>query len=148
MTRELIESIETWQYAACPRPTPEAASKGLGYHLEEVEEMLKAIQLDDAHEHLRRDACTMLDYLSQALKQGQASIAGMNRVEVCDGLADQMVTALGFGYRVGMNIPEALRRVDASNWSKFDQHGKPIHDEHGKVVKGPAYHPVDLRGCY
>jgi len=148
MKQVILESIENWQRNACPSPTRATLSKALGYHLEEIEEMLKAITLDDAHEHSRRDACTMLQFLSEALKQGQATVVTMDRKEVCDGLADQIVTGVGFGYRAGMDIPEATVRVDASNWTKYDENGKPVYDLRGKIARGPNFVPADLAGCY
>jgi hypothetical protein len=47
-----------------------------------------------------------------------------------------------------MNGPEALRRVNGSNWSKFNDDGQPIFDENGKIAKGPRYERPDLTGLY
>jgi len=41
-----------------------------------------------------------------------------------------------------------VRRVNHSNWSKFDTDGKPLYDKNGKVLKGPNYAPPDLGGLY
>lgn len=146
--RVVLESIELWQREACPRPDVHTLSAGLGYHLEEINETLSAIELDDAHEYLKRELCQMLDSLSHALKRGRARVVNMDRREVLDGLADQIVTAVGFGYRARMNVPAATVAVDTSNWSKFTADGRAVRDEHGKVVKGPSYRPPNLEGLY
>ena len=43
------------------------------------------------------------------------------------------------------NFLPAFNRVHSSNMSKFNDDGKPIYREDGKVVKGPNYIPPDLR---
>jgi hypothetical protein len=49
----------------------------------------------------------------------------------------------------GMNVPEALNRVNTSNFSKFDANGFPIFDENGKIAKNLAtYKKADLEGLY
>ncbi len=55
---------------------------------------------------------------------------------VCDG------GALNFG--LASVFDEAFTRVHASNMSKLGADGKPIHDEAGKIVKGPNYQPPRL----
>jgi len=37
-----------------------------------------------------------------------------------------------------------MRRVFDSNLSKLDDNGRPIRNEHGKVLKGPNYRPPVL----
>lgn len=147
MNRIILESIESWQRAADPNPTPQSVSKGLGYFLEEFNETLKSVKLDEEHDHLRKDAWFLLEHLANSLKTGQAQVVAMDRAEVCDGLADTIVTAVGFGYRAGMDVPLATRRVDENNWDKFVD-GKPLKNADGKVIKPEGWQPVDLVGCY
>jgi hypothetical protein len=47
-----------------------------------------------------------------------------------------------------MQATEAVRRVNQSNWSKFDKDGQPIRDKDGKIAKGPDYKQPDLEGLY
>lgn len=44
----------------------------------------------------------------------------------------------------GWDVNEAFRRVHASNMTKFDDNGKPVRNETGKVIKGKNYVPADL----
>jgi predicted HAD superfamily Cof-like phosphohydrolase len=147
MSIETLPSVQDWQRAACPQPTPETMSKGLGYFLEEFNETLKAVKLDEAHDHLRRDAWTLLEHLAHSLKAGQASVVAMDRAEVIDGLADTIVTAVGFGYRAGMNVPEATERVNRANWAKYVG-GVPLKNNAGKVIKPEGWVPPDHEGLY
>lgn len=148
MKRVILESIEGWQRAACPAPNQSTMSKGLGYFLEEFNETLKSIKLDEQHDQIRREAWTLVEHLANSLKAGQATVVAMDRAEVIDGLADTIVTAVGFGYRAGMNVPEATVRVDTANWAKYDQHGQPVKNADGKVIKPEGWKPPDHTGLY
>jgi hypothetical protein len=68
-----------------------------------------------------------------------------NRSEFLDSLADQIVTSVGCGTLIHMDITGAIEEVARSNDSKFDPAtGEPIFNEHGKIMKGPAYTPPSL----
>lgn len=54
-------------------------------------------------------------------------------------LADLVFTSYQFAAAKGWNLDLALTRLFESNMSKLDIDGKPILDERGKVLKGPAY---------
>lgn len=164
-----IEAINLWHSRA--RPTPDAAQFNvqLGCHLEEIVEMLDTIvfnQTPDTSEppsfwrrllrkfnpdvdipgyRMNMRAC--IHALAQDLKRGYATATITDRKGFLDAIADQVVTGVGAAYCAGMNAPEAVRRVDSSNWSKFVD-GQPVFDENGKVTKGPYYKPVDLTGLY
>ena len=69
------------------------------------------------------------------------------RKDLLDSLADQIVTAIGVGHCAGMNTPGACLEVNESNWSKFVD-GKPLFNEHGKIMKGPDYAPPNLEGLF
>jgi hypothetical protein len=71
-----------------------------------------------------------------------------DRRELLDSLADQIVTAVGVGHCANMNVPEAVLRVNKSNWSKYDQDGQPIFKPNGKIDKGPNYVEPDLSGLF
>ena len=65
------------------------------------------------------------------------------RVELLDALCDQVVTAVGVAYMMGMDIEGALAEVNRSNWSKFEG-GVPVFNEQGKIAKGVEYTPPEL----
>lgn len=143
-----IESINLWHSRA--RPTPDAAQFNvqLGCHLEEIVDMLGTFELES---HLTnsvlRESVNNLDWLARRLKANMSTATITNREEFLDAIADQVVAGVGAAYCAGMNAPEAVRRVDSSNWSKFVD-GQPVFDENGKIAKGPYYKPVDLTGLY
>lgn len=143
-----IESINLWHSRA--RPTPDAAQFNvqLGCHLEEIVEMLGTFELES---HLTnsvlRESVNNLDWLAKRLKANMSTATITNRKEFLDAIADQVVAGVGAAYCAGMNAPEAVRRVDSSNWSKFVD-GQPVFDENGKIAKPATYKPVDLTGLY
>lgn len=143
-----IESINLWHSRA--RPTPDAAQFNvqLGCHLEEIVEMMCTFELES---HLTnsvlREAVNNLDWLARRLKTNMSTATITNREEFLDAIADQVVAGTGAAYCAGMNAPEAVRRVDSSNWSKFVD-GQPVFDENGKIAKPATYKPVDLTGLY
>ena len=145
-----IESIELWHRRARPEPTARDFDVQLGCHLEEIVEMLDTLMFD--HGASMRGQLTLartsLDSLSQALKKGYMTASIADRNGFLDSLADQIVTATGCGHCASMQTSEALRRVNASNWSKFDDDGQPIRDANGKIAKGPGYKEPDLEGLY
>lgn len=141
-----IESINLWHSRA--RPTPDAAQFNvqLGCHLEEIVEMLGTFELTRGAGDMR-DALEALNRIATSLKANEISATITNRKEFLDSVVDQVVTGVGAAYCAGMNAPEAVRRGDSSNWSKFVD-GQPVFDENGKIAKGPYYKPVDLTGLY
>ncbi len=59
--------------------------------------------------------------------------------ELSDWLGDIIVYAASEARRAGLPLPEVLRIIMASNFSKLSADGRPIYDERGKVMKGPHY---------
>lgn len=138
----LVERIQEWFNRAVPVPTDKNRAVQLGCHFEEIAEMGEALG----------DTTIAHDMHSTAddFKQGGTieDLYGpehlINRVELLDSLADQIVTAIGVAHMFGMDLASALAEVNESNWSKFDENGQPIFNEHGKIAKGPNYRKPDL----
>ncbi len=146
-----MKSIELWHKRARPEPDEKAFNVQLGCHLEEIVEMLQSIKStrQNMGDFLLSRITYDLNSLAVCLKNGDVTIELRDRREFLDSLADQIVTAIGAGYCAGMQVPEAVEEVNRSNWSKFDQEtGLPIFNEHGKIIKGSAYSPPDLKGLY
>lgn len=141
-----IESIDLWHKRARPSPTAENLNVQLGCHFEEIEEMMRAVKINDEAlwEKVRLD----ISWMSKLLKGGRLTATVTDRKELLDAIADQVVTGVGVGHCAGLNVSEALGRVNTSNWSKFDDSGMPMFDERGKITKGPNYAPPDLEGLY
>ena len=79
-----------------------------------------------------------LDELRQAINQ-------KNLLEVADALTDLLYVTYGAGHAFGINLDKCFEEVQNSNMSKLDDNGKPIYNEHGKVMKGPNYFKPDLK---
>ena len=143
---------ELWFKRAKPEPTEQNFNVQVGVHFEEFVEMLDTMRfyaptfpggtLQGAVMSLRNK----LHILAEDLKSGKVQAVVEDRVEFLDALADQIVTATGTGYMAGMNVPEALNRVNSSNYSKFGDDGMPLFDANGKIKKGPNYKKVNLEG--
>ena len=65
-------------------------------------------------------------------------------VEVADALTDILYVTYGAGHAFGINLDKCFEEVQNSNMSKLGENGKPIYNEHGKVMKGPNYFKPDL----
>ena len=93
---------------------------------------------------------TALTVVSLGLKHGtiKFDVNPENREEFLDSLCDQIVTSVGVGHCAKMDVTEGVRRVNSSNWSKYDTDGKPIFNEQGKIMKGPDYKAPNLKGLY
>ena len=134
----MIHSIKEWFKAAKPNPSTADVCIQIGCHYEEVSEMSAALCDDDVAHEL---AVTALAY-----KMSHIWYLGANadaRVELLDALCDQIVTAVGVAYMMGMDIEGALAEVNRSNWSKFEG-GAPVFNEQGKIAKGVQYTPPEL----
>ena len=135
----MIHSIKEWFKAAKPNPSTADVCVQIGCHYEEVSEMSAALCDDDGAYEL---AATALEYkMNHIWHLGDNADA---RVALLDALCDQIVTAVGVAYMMGMDIEGALAEVNRSNWSKFKGGVVPVFNEHGKIVKGAEYTPPEL----
>ena len=78
-----------------------------------------------------------LNELKQAIKEN-------NIKEVADALTDILYVTYGAGHAFGINLDKCFEEVQNSNMSKLGIDGKPIYNEHGKVMKGPNYFKPDI----
>ena len=92
-------------------------------------EKIKALRLSLIQEEL--------DELTKAIKEKDI-------LEVADALTDILYVTYGAGHAFGINLDKCFEEVQNSNMSKLDENGKPIYNEHGKVMKGPNYFKPDL----
>jgi predicted HAD superfamily Cof-like phosphohydrolase len=144
-----VDLIKMWHERARPEPLGVHLNIQTGCHLEEAMEMVAVMSGDDEYSSQLLDRLhTALTVVSLGLKHGTIKfhVKPDDRNEFLDSLADQIVTAVGVGHCAKMNIVEAVRRVNSSNWSKYDTDGKPIFNEQGKIMKGPNYKAPDLEG--
>ena len=138
----MIHSIKEWFKAAKPNPSTADVCVQIGCHYEEVSEMNAVLNYDVEY----MLGATVLEYemyYSRYLGALLEELSADARVELLDALCDQIITAVGVAYMMGMDIEGALAEVNRSNWSKFEG-GVPVFNEHGKIAKGVEYTPPEL----
>lgn len=135
---------KSWFDKARPECSEQDRQSQLGVHLEEVVEMLDAITVCKAAVPLLFGARRALHQLAELIKTGHAKVEVINHEDFLDSICDQNVTGVGVAHTQGYDIVGAMTAVNASNFSKFDEAGNPIRNEHGKIMKGPNYHKVEL----
>ena len=99
---------------------------------------IKAIFPNDKITKLR------LDLIREELSELEEAIDKKDIKEVADALTDILYVTYGAGHAFGVNLDKCFEEVQNSNMSKLGSDGKPIYNEHGKVMKGPDYFKPDL----
>ena len=82
--------------------------------------------------------------IKEELEELRIAIDAKNLVEVADALTDILYVTYGAGHAFGINLDKCFNEVQQSNMSKLDDHGKPIYNDSGKVMKGSQYFKPDL----
>jgi len=85
-----------------------------------------------------------LDLIREELSELEEAIEKKDIKEVADALTDILYVTYGAGHAFGINLDRCFEEVQNSNMSKLGSDGKPIYNEHGKVMKGPDYFKPDL----
>jgi len=85
-----------------------------------------------------------LDLIKEELSELTEAMNNKDLLEVADALTDILYVTYGAGHAFGINLDKCFEEVQNSNMSKLDKNGKPIYNEHGKVMKGPNYFKPDL----
>ena len=85
-----------------------------------------------------------LDLIKEELTELTEAMNNKDLIEVADALTDILYVTYGAGHAFGINLDKCFEEVQNSNMSKLDENGKPIYNEHGKVMKGPNYFKPDL----
>ena len=82
--------------------------------------------------------------IEEELGEFKKAINEKNLIEVADALTDILYVTYGAGHAFGIDLDKCFDEVQKSNMSKLGDDGKPIYNEHGKVMKGPKYFKPDL----
>ena len=85
-----------------------------------------------------------ISLINEELEELKKAIKDNDILEVADALTDILYVVYGAGHAFGINLDKCFNEVQESNMSKLDENGKPIYNEHGKVMKGPKYFKPDL----
>ena len=86
-----------------------------------------------------------LDLIKEELSELTDAMNNKDLLEVADALTDILYVTYGAGHAFGIDLDKCFDEVQNSNMSKLDENGKPIYNEHGKVMKGPNYFKPDLK---
>lgn len=139
----LLDTL-TWFKKARPDVTDQDRASQLGVHLEEVVEMLDSLGGDGAALPALFAARRLLNDLAEKVKNGTFVLRVLDKDLFLDSLCDQNVTGAGVAYTHGFDFHGAMNEVNRSNFSKFDEAGNPIRNEHGKIMKGSLYSKANL----
>ena len=85
-----------------------------------------------------------LNLIKEELSELTEAMNSRDLLEVADALTDILYVTYGAGHAFGIDLDKCFEEVQNSNMSKLDDNGKPIYNEHGKVMKGPNYFKPDL----
>ena len=86
-----------------------------------------------------------IDLIKEELGELTQAMNNKDLLEVADALTDILYVTYGAGHAFGIDLDKCFEEVQNSNMSKLDDNGKPIYNEHGKVMKGPNYFKPDLK---
>ena len=85
-----------------------------------------------------------INLIKEELLELEEAIEKKDIKEVADALTDILYVTYGAGHAFGINLDKCFQEVQNSNMSKLGKDGKPITNEHGKVLKGPNYFKPNL----
>lgn len=143
----MITQIKRWLETAFPKPTEKDQATQIGVHLEEVAEFMEAIGSHKAATILVQDVSDNFKQSPNIYQDADGNAITLPedfKIQMLDALCDQIVTATSVAHSMGFNIVGAIKEVNASNWSKFED-GKPLYDANGKVIKGKHYFKPNLK---
>ena len=86
-----------------------------------------------------------LSLIQEELDELNKAISEKDILEVADALTDILYVTYGAGHAFGIDLDKCFNEVQKSNMSKLGKDGKPIYNEHGKVMKGPDYFKPNLK---
>ena len=89
-----------------------------------------------------------LDLIKEELTELTEAMNNKDLLEVADALTDILYVTYGAGHAFGINLDKCFEEVQNSNMSKLDVNGKPIYNDHGKVMKGPNYFKPNLKKIF
>ena len=84
------------------------------------------------------------DLIKEELDELSEAIKNKDLLEVADALTDILYVTYGAGHAFGIDLDKCFDEVQKSNMSKLGEDGRPIYNESGKVMKGPAYFKPNL----
>jgi predicted HAD superfamily Cof-like phosphohydrolase len=136
------EFHETFGHPIHEKPTVPDADNiklRLALILEEFTELAEACVNDNGKKLLNT-----LEQAMQEVRALQEKDLDVDVVAVADALTDINYVTYGAGHCFGVDLDACMLEVQRANMSKLGPDGKPIYNEHGKVMKGPDYTPPNI----
>jgi len=140
--REFHEKFNHPIHATPTVPDTKIVKLRLALILEEFTELTEACVNEESAEsqHLLQTLHHAMSHV-KALTEDDLNVS---LVDVADALTDINYVVYGAGHCFGLNLDACMEEVQRSNMSKLGADGKPIYNEHGKIMKGPNYVEPDL----
>ena len=82
--------------------------------------------------------------IKEELDEFEEALKDKDLKEAADALTDILYLTYGAGHAFGIDLDKCFDEIQRSNMSKLGEDGKPIYNEHGKVMKGPKYFQPNL----
>lgn len=82
--------------------------------------------------------------IEEELLELREGIKQKDIVEIADALADLVYVTLGSAVSMGLNFNDIFMEVHRSNMSKLGEDGRPIYNEHGKIIKPDGWQAPDI----
>lgn len=139
-----------------PDNTVNLLTAQIGFHFEEIAETLVALnKMIPDGDIFHEKAITAIKKLSAEYVNGnyptvievirndnQREENRLALIELLDGLGDTVVTSTGVINRCGVDPVKVMKAINDSNYSKFDENGKPFLKPNGKIggKDNPRYH--------
>lgn len=139
--REFHEKFNHPIHEAPHIPDAKTVKLRLALILEEFTELSEACVGDTAAGERLLHA---LGQSMEAVRALESEDLNVDVVEVADALTDINYVTYGAGHCFGVDLDACMAEVQRANMSKLGPDGKPIYNEHGKIMKGPAYTPPDI----
>ena len=86
-----------------------------------------------------------ISLIEEELNEFKEAVSKKDLKEAADALTDILYVTYGAGHAFGINLDKCFEEVQKSNMSKLGDNGKPIYNNHGKVMKGPKYFKPNLK---
>lgn len=150
----IVQAVIDWFNKAKPEPKEKDVVVQMGVHFEEVAEMLTTLLAVDS---LTPTTIEQLNLTNKAMLQlakhfkndaTEISLSGMDthiQEELLDAVLDQAVTGIGICTFLNQDYNGALLEVNRSNYSKFNDEGKPVFLDNGKIGKSANYSKPNLK---
>ena len=152
--QNVLHQITKWFQDAIPNPTYNDLCVQMGCHFEEFCEALQALNYQN-NSDLFDSLIRTINYCSMEFKNQYFLFK--RSLELCDthpdlkenlvdAMADQIVTAIGVLYMLGVEPEQVLKEVARSNDTKRNpETGEFDRDANGKIIKGVNYKKPNLK---